>query len=80
MYPELTYTVGDYEKTTKQPIEHYDEEKQEVIPGNRPNLPETQATASILKLVKIAQKLDNKNYYKLADKFTNILRRYNVQS
>ena len=62
MYPELTYTVGDYEKTTKQPIEHYDEEKQEVIPGNRPNLPETQATASILKLVKIAQKLDNKNY------------------
>ncbi len=31
---------------------------------------ETQATASILKLVKIAQKLDNKNYYKLADKFT----------
>jgi hypothetical protein len=80
MYPELTYTVGDYEKTTKQPIEYYDEEKQEVIPGNRPNLPETQATASILKLVKIAQKLDNKNYYKLADKFTNILRRYNVQS
>jgi len=80
MYPDLTYTVGDYEKTTKQPIEYYDEEKQEVIPGNRPNLPETQATASILKLVKIAQKLDNKNYYKLADKFTNILRRYNVQS
>lgn len=80
MYPELTYTVGDYEKTTKQPIEYYDEEKQEVIPGNRPNLTETQATASILKLVKIAQKLDNKNYYKLADKFTNILRRYNVQS
>lgn len=80
MYPKLTYTVLEYEKLTKQPIEHYDEEKQEVMPGNRPNLPETQATASILKLVKIAQKLDNKNYYKLADKFTNILRRYNVQS
>jgi len=29
-------------------------------------------------MVKIANKLDNKKEYKLADKFTNILRKYNV--
>jgi hypothetical protein len=30
-------------------------------------------------MVKVAQKLDLKKKYKLADKFTNILRKYNVQ-
>ena len=35
-------------------------------------------TASVNLMVKIAQKLDFTNNYKLADKFTNILRKYNV--
>ena len=34
--------------------------------------------ASVNLMVKIAQKLDFKKNYKLADKFTNILRKYNV--
>ena len=34
--------------------------------------------ASVNLMVKIARKLDYKNNYKLADKFTNILRKYNV--
>ena len=34
--------------------------------------------ASVNLMVKIAQKLDSKKNYKLADKFTNILRKYNV--
>ena len=50
-----------------------------------PNIPEPdnlnndEVIASIKKLIRIAKKLDSKNYYKLADKFTNILRRRNVQ-
>lgn len=39
---------------------------------------EEPTTASVKLMVKIAKKLDNKNKYKLADKFTNILRKYNV--
>ena len=39
---------------------------------------EEPTTASIKLMVKIADKLDNKKEYKLADKFTNILRKYNV--
>ena len=35
-------------------------------------------TASIKIMVKIARRLDFKKNYKLADKFTNILRKYNV--
>jgi hypothetical protein len=34
--------------------------------------------ASVNLMVKIARKLDFKKNYKLADKFTNILRKYNV--
>jgi len=34
--------------------------------------------ASVNLMVKIAQKLDLKKNYKLADKFINILRKYNV--
>jgi hypothetical protein len=41
-------------------------------------MPEEPTTASIKIILKIANKLDNKKEYKLADKFTNILRKYNV--
>jgi hypothetical protein len=43
-----------------------------------PFAPDDDRKASVNLMVKIAQKLDFKNNYKLADKFTNILRKYNV--
>ena len=43
-----------------------------------PFAPDEDRKASVKLMVKIAQKLDFKNNYKLADKFTNILRKYNV--
>ena len=43
-----------------------------------PFAPDDDKTASVNLMVKIAQKLDFKKNYKLADKFTNILGRYNV--
>jgi len=39
---------------------------------------EEPTTAFVKSIVKVANKLDSKNKYKLADKFTNILRKYNV--
>ena len=39
---------------------------------------EEPTTAFVKSIVKVANKLDNINKYKLADKFTNILRKYNV--
>jgi hypothetical protein len=39
---------------------------------------EEPTTAFVKSIVKVANKLDSKNKYKLADKFTNILGRYNV--
>jgi hypothetical protein len=39
---------------------------------------EEPTTAFVKSIVKVANKLDSKNRYKLADKFTNILRKYNV--
>jgi len=39
---------------------------------------EEPTTAFVKSMVKIAQKLDFNYQYKLADKFTNILRKYNV--
>jgi hypothetical protein len=39
---------------------------------------EEPVVASVNLMVKIAQKLDSKKNYKLADKFINILRKYNV--
>ncbi len=41
-------------------------------------MPEEPTTAFVKSIVKVANKLDSKNKYKLADKFTNILRKYNV--
>jgi hypothetical protein len=73
--------------------DYFDENTEEVVRGKRPDEvePEQQDTfydgpseedwpkqASIKLMVKVAQKLDSKKKYKLADKFTNILRKYNV--
>ena len=59
------------------------EKKKELYEQNQAPIQETEqpedpTTASIKSMVKIAQKLDFYNKYKLADKFTNILRKYNV--
>jgi hypothetical protein len=43
-----------------------------------PFAPDDDRTASIKLMVKIARKLDLKKKYTLADKFTNIMGRYNV--
>lgn len=63
----------------KQPEQIEEPKIEEPVPTPEPELlPEEPITASVKLMVKIAKKLDNKNKYKLADKFTNILRKYNV--
>ena len=63
--------------------------KRPTPPGTQEDLPdpfaseepedeEEPTTAFVKSIVKVANKLDSKNKYKLADKFTNILRKYNV--
>ena len=60
--------------------------KRPLPPGTQEELPDPFAseeeeepiTAFVKSMVKIAQKLDYNYKYKLADKFTNILRKYNV--
>ncbi len=62
--------------------------KRPTPPGTQKELPDPFAseepeedettTAFVKSMVKIAQKLDYNYQYKLADKFTNILRKYNV--
>jgi hypothetical protein len=64
--------------------------KRPTSPGTQEELPDPFAseepeedeeeltTAFVKSMVKIAQKLDFNYQYKLADKFTNILRKYNV--
>jgi hypothetical protein len=64
--------------------------KRPTPPGTQEELPDPFASeepeedeeepvvASVNLMVKIAQKLDCEYQYKLADKFTNILRKYNV--
>jgi hypothetical protein len=56
----------DLQKMFLDPFIPDDEEEEEPI------------TAFVKSMVKIAQKLDYNYKYKLADKFTNILRKYNV--
>ncbi len=56
---------------------------QKIIQNQDPFAPDDEdedepVVASVNLMVKIAQKLDFKKNYKLADKFTNILRKYNV--
>jgi hypothetical protein len=57
---------ADLRKMFVAPFEPDDEDEEEPV------------VASLKLMVKIAQKLDCEYQYKLADKFTNILRRYNV--
>jgi hypothetical protein len=57
---------ADLRKMFVAPFEPDDEDEEEPV------------VASLKLMVKIAQKLDSEYQYKLADKFTNILRRYNV--
>jgi hypothetical protein len=93
MYPNLAPKILAYEKKAKYGTGYFDEESGEVMQGKRPTPPGTQEelpdpfaseedeepiTAFVKSMVKIAQKLDFKKNYKLADKFTNILRKYNV--
>jgi hypothetical protein len=92
MYPVISNLILQYESETKYGSDYFDENTEEVVTGRRPDKiePEQQEDydgppeedwpkqASIKLMVKIAQKLDIKKKYKLADKFTNILRKYNV--
>jgi len=93
MYPNIANLILQYETETKYGSDYFDENTEEVVRGKRPDEvePEQQDTfydgpseedwpkqASIKLMVKVAQKLDLKKKYKLADKFTNILRKYNV--
>jgi len=92
MYPNLAPKILDYERKSKYGTGYFDEEAGEVMKGRRPQAPKEElpdpfaseedeeeiTTAFVNSIVKIAQKLDFYNKYKLADKFTNILRKYNV--
>jgi hypothetical protein len=93
MYPNLAPKILEYERKAKYGTGYFDEEAGEVIQGKRPLAPEEEelpdpfasdepeketTTAFVKSMVKIAQKLDYNYKYKLADKFTNILRKYNV--
>jgi hypothetical protein len=55
-----------------------DLQKMFVVPFEPDDEDEEPTTAFVKSMVKIAQKLDFYNKYKLADKFTNILGKYNV--
>jgi len=93
MYPNLAPKILEYERKSKYGTGYFDEEAGEVIFGNRPSVPKLKeelpdpfesddddepVVASVNLMVKIAQKLDFKKKYKLADKFTNILGKFNV--
>ena len=60
--PEMAYKINEFEAQKYGPGGYFDEDRK----------------ASVNLMVKIAQKLDFKKKYKLADKFTNILGKYNV--
>jgi hypothetical protein len=94
MYPNIANLILQAESETKYGSDYFDEDTEEVVQGKRPEEiePEIQYNpfddmpseedwpkqASYKLMVKIARKLDLKKNYKLADKFTNILGRYNV--
>ena len=94
MYPNIAGLILQAESESKYGSDYFDENTEEVVRGRRPDEvePEQQEDpfgdmpseedwpkqASVNLMVKIARKLDFKKNYKLADKFTNILRKYNV--
>ncbi len=93
MYPELAAKINDLEQRKYSLInDYYDEDAQEVLQVRRPSAPKVKeelpdpfapdedetTTAFVKSIIKVAQKLDSKKKYKLADKITFILGRYNV--
>ena len=91
MYPNLAPKILAYEKKAKYGTGYFDEESGEVMQGKRPLAPgeqeelpnpivseeteEETTTAFVKSMVKIAQKLDFKKEYRLADKLTYIMRK-----
>jgi hypothetical protein len=89
MYPNLAPKILEYERKAKYGTGYFDEESGEVMQGKRPLAPgeqeelpdpfasdeeeEEPTTAFVKSMVKIAQKLDFKKEYRLADKLTYIL-------
>jgi hypothetical protein len=67
----LTYDQRVFLSQKKKEMSQQPQQPQEPIE-------EEPTTAFVKSIVKVANKLDNKKEYKLADKFTNILRKYNV--
>ena len=94
MYPNIANLILQAESESKYGSDYFDENTEEVVLGRRPDEIEPEQyedpygdmpseedwpkQASIKLMVKVAQKLDIKKKYKLADKFTNILGKYNV--
>jgi hypothetical protein len=89
MYPNLAPKILEYERKAKYGTGYFDEEAGQVLKGKRPLAPgeqeelpnpivseeteEETTTAFVKSMVKIAQKLDFKKEYRLADKLTYIL-------
>ena len=94
MYPNIAGLILQAESETKYGSDYFDENTEEVVRGRRPDEvePERQEDpyddmpseedwpkqASYKLMVKIAQRCDHKKKYKIADIFTNILRKYYV--
>jgi hypothetical protein len=91
MYPNLAPKILEYERKAKYGTGYFDEEAGEVIQGKRPLAPEEEelpdpfasddneeeepTIACVNLMVKIAQMLDFKKKYRLADKLTYIMRK-----
>ena len=94
MYPNIAGLILQAESESKYGSDYFDENTEEVVRGRRPDEvePERQEDpfddmpseedwpkqASYKLMVKIAQRCDHKKKYKIADIFTNILRKYYV--
>lgn len=94
MYPNIAGLILQAESESKYGSDYFDENTEEVVRGRRPEEvePERQEDpyddmpseedwpkqASYSLMVKIAQRCDHKKKYKIADIFTNILRKYHV--
>ena len=79
-FDEETEEVVQAPRPAPEPIsdEEFAADLQKMLQDQDPFAPDDDRTASIKLMVKIARKLDLKKKYTLADKFTNIMSRYNV--
>ena len=79
-FDEETEEVVRAPRPAPKPIsdEEFAADLQKILQDQDPFAPDDDRTASIKLMVKIARKLDLKKKYTLADKFTNIMSRYNV--